>query len=129
MADELSIQNFLLEINSLHHTFNEENPITYQVLLAEFGEQLNEEQRQWCRNEMRRLSIKQNAINKKMLEYMDNEISRLPISEKINESENKCIQLKGTDRSLLNPYSEGGVQEEPLVPFNDSVYRLPVGKI
>ncbi len=109
MADELLIQDFLLQINSLHHTFNEENPITYQVLLAEFGDQLNELQKQWCRDEMRRLTIKQTAINQKMLEYMDNEISRLPITEKIHESENKCIQLGDTDTNL--------------------VYRLPVGTI
>jgi len=93
MADELLIQDFLLQINSLHHTFNEENPITYQVLLAEFGDQLNELQKQWCRDEMRRLTIKQTAINQKMLQYMDNEISRLPITEKIHENENRCIQV------------------------------------
>ena len=117
MADESLIEDFLIQINSLHHTFNEENPITYQVLLAEFGEQLNEEQREWCRVEMRRLTIKQNAINKKMLEYMDNEISRLPISEKINESENKCIQVA--------PSITENIDE--IDPLN-LVYRLPVGK-
>jgi hypothetical protein len=56
---------------------------------------------------MRRLSIKQNEINKKILQQIDNEITRLPLSEKINESENKCIQLD-TNENL--------------------VYRLPVGK-
>jgi len=40
------------------------------------------------------LTIKQNQINKKILEQIDNEITRLPLSEKINESENKCIQLR-----------------------------------
>ena len=115
MADESLIEDFLLQINSLHHTFNEENPITYQVLLVEFGEQLNEEQKEWCRVEMKRLSNKQNAINKKMLEYMDNEISRLPISEKINEHENRCVQVPLFSRSNEKV-------EENLV------YRLPLGK-
>ena len=103
-ADEETIQDFLLQIQSLHHTFDENNAITYQVLLAEFGEQLNKEQKQWCRDEMRRLTIKQNEINKKILQQIDNEITRLPLSEKINESENKFIQLSETP------------------------YRLPVGK-
>jgi len=106
-ADEETIQDFLIQIHSLHHTFDENNAITYQVLLAEFGEQLNEDQKTWCRDEMRRLNIKQNEINKKILQQIDNEITRLPLSEKINESENKCIQLD-TNENL--------------------VYRLPVGK-
>ena len=115
MADEETIQDFLLQIQSLHHTFDENNAITYQVLLAEFGEQLNEEQKTWCRNEMRRLTIKQNEINKKILQQIDNEITRLPLSEKINESENKCIQLP-----LLEKLEE---------KFGENlVYRLPVGK-
>ena len=105
-ADEETIQDFLLQINSLHHTFDEKNPITYQVLLAEFGTELNEEQKTWCKDEMRRLTIKQNQINKKILEQIDNEITRLPLSEKINESENKCIQISTIDE----------------IP-----YRLPVG--
>jgi dephospho-CoA kinase len=114
-ADEETIQDFLLQINSLHHTFNEQNPITYQVLLAEFGTELNEDQKTWCRDEMRRLTIKQNEINKKILQQIDNEITRLPLSEKINESENKCIQLP-----LLEKLEE---------KFNENlVYRLPVGK-
>ena len=92
MADTEQIQEFLLEINSLHHTFDEENAITYQVLLAEFGDKLNEEQKNWCRNEMKRLTDKQNAINRKIMSQIDNEISRLPLSEKINEKENKFIQ-------------------------------------
>ena len=124
MADESLIEDFLLQINSLHHTFNEENPITYQVLLAEFGEQLNEEQKDWCRVEMKRLTNKQNAINKKMLEYMDNEISRLPISEKINEHENRCISIFSKDGDKPNMKEiEIDHRDTPL----NLVYRLPVG--
>jgi hypothetical protein len=124
MADESLIEDFLLQINSLHHTFNEENPITYQVLLVEFGEQLNEEQKEWCRVEMKRLTNKQNAINKKMLEYMDNEISRLPISEKINEHENRCISIFNKDGDKPNTNGSGVALSE----IENLVYRLPLGK-
>jgi len=104
MADTEQIQEFLLEINSLHHTFDEENAITYQVLLVEFGDKLNEEQKIWCRNEMKRLTDKQNAINRKIMSQIDNEISRLPITEKINEKENRFIQHESSNNlNVENP--------------------------
>lgn len=83
MSNSEEIDGFLSQIQSLHYSFNEENPITYQVLLCEFGDKLNEEQKTWCRTEMRRITEKNNAINKKLLEQIDNEITRLPLSEKM----------------------------------------------
>ena len=39
--DTEEINEALILINSLHHTFDEKNPITYQILMTEYKEQLS----------------------------------------------------------------------------------------
>jgi hypothetical protein len=88
--DTEEINEALILINSFHHTFDEKNPITYQILMTEYKEQLSSEQIVWIRDRIQHYQKIKAKTDKKIMEYIDNEISRLPLSEKLNEKLNEC---------------------------------------
>jgi len=92
--DSIDIETAFLEIQTLHTSFDEDNPITYQILLTEYGDKLTEDQKKFIKEIQAQKIEKKRAIERKIMEYIDNEVSRAPLLSKINESENKIIQLE-----------------------------------
>jgi len=87
--DSIDIETAFLEIQTLHTSFDEDNPITYQILLTEYGDKLTEDQKKFIKEIQAQKIEKKRAIERKIMEYIDNEVSRAPLLSKINESENK----------------------------------------
>jgi len=83
--DEDDIKQKLEEINAIHPTFDEHNPITFVIFLTENRADLNPEQIKWVENEIEKLKRKQKKTQSKWLKAIDNEISRLPLEQKIGE--------------------------------------------
>jgi hypothetical protein len=83
--DDFEIEAELLEIQSIHESFDTENPITYSLLLERCKERLNEAQKNYINNQIKRLKMKQIKISHKWLEKFSDPISRVPLLEK-----NKC---------------------------------------
>jgi fido (protein-threonine AMPylation protein) len=84
--DEDDIKQKLMEINAIHPTFDETNPITYVIFLTECRDELNEAQIKWCNDEIERLKRKQKKMQSKWVSMIDNEITRLPLEQKIGEN-------------------------------------------
>lgn len=84
--DEDDIKQKLLEINAIHPTFDENNPITFVIFLTENRDELNEEQIKWVENEIQRVKKQQQKIQSKWIKAIDNEISRMPLEQKIGEN-------------------------------------------
>jgi len=84
--DEEDIKQKLEEINAIHATFDENNPITFVIFLTENRAELNEEQIKWCEKEIESLKKKQKKMQNKWLKAIDNEISRLPLEQKIGDN-------------------------------------------
>ena len=83
--DEDDIKQKLEEIASIHSTFDENNPITFVIFLTENRAVLNPEQIIWVEKEIERLKKKQKKMQSRWLKAIDNEISRLPLDQKIGE--------------------------------------------
>ena len=92
--DTQDMETAFLEIQTLHTSFDEDNPITYEILLTEYGDKLTEDQKKYIKEVQAQKIEKKRAIERKILQYIDNETSRAPLLTKINESENKIIQLE-----------------------------------
>ena len=86
--DEEDIKQKLLEINAIHATFDEQNPITFVIFLTENRDQLNDEQIKYVETEIQRLKKLKAKIEDKWIKAIDNEITRLPLEQKIGE--NSC---------------------------------------
>lgn len=84
--DEEEIHEKLLDISAIHSTFDEDNAITFMILLSECKDKMNDEQIKWCEKKIQSLKKKKNSINNKWLKAIDNEITRMPLSEKIDNS-------------------------------------------
>ena len=84
--DEEEIHEKLLDISAIHSTFDENNAITFMILLSECKDKLNEAQIKWVEDKIQSLKKKNNSINNKWIKAIDNEITRLPLSEKIHNS-------------------------------------------
>lgn len=84
--DEEDIKHKLLEINAIHSTFDENNPITFVIFLTENRGELNDEQIKWCESEIQRLKRIVKKTQAKWIKAIDNEISRLPLEQKIGEN-------------------------------------------
>ena len=67
--------------------------MTYAVFLSENKDRLSEEQKEFLISKAREAVEKQSRISRKIMEKMDNELSRAPITEKWNERENYFMQL------------------------------------
>jgi len=84
--DEEEIHEKLLDISAIHSTFDENNAITFMILLSECKDKLNEAQIKWVEDKIQSLKKKNNSINNKWIKAIDNEITLLPLSEKIHNS-------------------------------------------
>jgi len=82
--DEEEIHEKLLDISAIHSTFDENNAITFMILLSECKDKMNDEQIKWCEKKIESLKKKTNSINNKWLKAIDNEITRMPLSEKMD---------------------------------------------
>jgi hypothetical protein len=83
--DEFEVEAALIEINSLHDSFDTANPITFCLLLSMYGNKLNDEQKEFIKAEINRLKEREHAMARKWLEKMG-EISRLPLAETNKEA-------------------------------------------
>lgn len=92
--DEDEIQDELIKIYDIHESFNTSNPITFVLFLEEHKDKLTEEQKEWINKRIKKLIHTQKEINKKILEKMDNEISRQPANTKSDETKNYFKQLQ-----------------------------------
>jgi hypothetical protein len=101
---EEDIEQSFDEIRSLHRSFTEDNPITYAIFIAENRDRLTEEQIVFLMEKAEEAAAKQARINKKIIEQIDNELSRADIFQKFNDSENYFRQL---DKEECPPASEG----------------------
>jgi cob(I)alamin adenosyltransferase len=90
--DEEDIKQKLEEINAIHATFDENNPITFVIFLTENRADLNPEQIKWVENEIEKLKKKVKKTQSKWLKAIDNEISRLPLEQKIGECSVRVFQ-------------------------------------
>ena len=93
-ANEYEIEDYMRQIQGLHSSFDENNPVTYQVLLIEFGEKLNKEQKYLIEMMKNKALDKLNYYNDLIRKHIDNDISRQPILTKVKEEENKRIVIK-----------------------------------
>lgn len=91
--EEEDIQDELIKINSIHQSLDDSNPTTYLLFLEENKDKLNEDQIIWINNKIKKLVEKQRKRNKKILDYVDNELSRQPAETKYNDKENYFKQI------------------------------------
>tara|TARA_R110002126_G_scaffold178501_1_gene327491 strand:+ start:613 stop:894 length:282 start_codon:yes stop_codon:yes gene_type:complete len=91
--DEEDIQDELIKINSIHQSLDDSNPTTYLLFLEENKDKLNDDQIIWINNKIKKLVEKQRKRNKKILDYVDNELSRQPAETKYNDKENYFKQI------------------------------------
>jgi cob(I)alamin adenosyltransferase len=90
--DEEDIKQKLEEINSIHATFDDQNPITFVIFLTENRDELNQEQIKWVESEIERLKKKAKKTQSKWIKAIDNEISRMPLENKIGENSMRIFQ-------------------------------------
>lgn len=102
---EEDIEQSFEEIRTLHRSFTEENPITYAIFIAENRDRLGEEQIAFLMQKAEQAAEKQARINRKIVEQIDNELSRACIFEKFNDAENYCRQLD-KEEECLSPNDE-----------------------
>jgi hypothetical protein len=81
--DEFDIETELLEIATIHESFDTENPVTYILLLQRCNDRLNQQQKDFINDEIERLKKKQEKIAQKWLDKFTNPISREPLLAKI----------------------------------------------
>jgi cob(I)alamin adenosyltransferase len=84
--DEDDIKQKLEEINAIHATFDDQNPITFIIFLTENRDELNEDQIKWVESEIERLKKKSKKTQSKWIKAIDNEITRLPLDQKIGDN-------------------------------------------
>ena len=92
--DEDDIQEELIKIYDIHESFTTGNPLTFVLFLEENRNKLTEEQIEWVNKRIKKLIHVQKEINKKILEKIDNEISREPANMKCDESKNYFKQIQ-----------------------------------
>jgi hypothetical protein len=92
--DEDDIQDELIKIYDIHESFTTGNPLTFVLFLEENRNKLTEEQIEWVNKRIKKLIHVQKEINKKILEKIDNEISREPANMKYDESKNYFKQIQ-----------------------------------
>ena len=90
--DEDDIKQKLEDIHAIHSTFDENNPITFVIFLTENRADLTEEQIKWCEAEIDRLKKIQKKMQSKWIKAIDNEISRLPLEQKIGENSMRVFE-------------------------------------
>lgn len=83
--DEIEVEEALIQINSIHESFDTENPITFQLLLAYYKDKLNDEQKEHINNQIEYLKNRQVKIAHRMVEKMS-DMARKPLTETNKEA-------------------------------------------
>jgi hypothetical protein len=91
--DDIDIEEAFMEIQNLHSSFDDKNPITYQILLTSYKERLNDKQIEHIKSEVERLCERNRKIKEKIMSKIDNDISRMSIDKKIFEEDNHFKQI------------------------------------
>jgi hypothetical protein len=81
--DDLEIETELLEIQSIHESFNTDNPLTYAILLQRCKDKMNEDQIKYIEGEIERLKKREHKIGYKILEKFSDPLSREPLVAKM----------------------------------------------
>lgn len=84
--DDLEIETELVEIQSIHESFNTDNPLTYAILLQRCREKMNEEQIKYIEGEIERLKKREHKIGFKILEKFSDPLSREPLIAKMDKN-------------------------------------------
>lgn len=91
--DDLDFEEAFMEIQNLHSSFDDKNPITYQILLTSYNDRLNNKQIEHIKSEIERLCERNRKIKDKIISKIDNEITRMSIDKKILEENNYFKQI------------------------------------
>ena len=83
--EDYEVEEALLEIASIHESFDTNNPNTFRLLLAMHKDKLNEEQVKFINSEIERLTRRMQSIADKWLARMG-DVARLPITEANKEA-------------------------------------------
>jgi hypothetical protein len=81
--DELDIYDELQKINSLHHSLDEKNVMTYCILRESNRSRFSEAQIKWINNRIDSLHEKQRKALENSLQHIDVELAKSPLSDKI----------------------------------------------
>ena len=102
-ANEFEVEDMLNQIYALNNTFTAENPLTYAVLEYEFGDKLNEPQKELVEKFKQKALRKEQHYNKIMGEYMrrlDAQLAEASVLDKIGDTD----QIHVSDECI--PYSK-----------------------
>lgn len=83
--DEFDIQEELLKINAIHSSLNENNIMTFVILLETNRKRFNENQIIWIENRIDKLQKKEQIKINNSLEHLDIEVLTKPILQKSSE--------------------------------------------
>ena len=89
-ANEFEVEDMLNQIYALNNTFTIDNPLTYAIFEYEFGDKLNEAQKELVEKFKQKALKKEQHYNKVMGEYMrrmDAEMAEKSILEKIGDTD------------------------------------------
>lgn len=81
--DEFDIHDELLKINSLHHSLDEKNIMTYCILLESNRNKFNDAQIKWITDRIDSLHEKQRQALENSFQHLDVELAKSPLSDKI----------------------------------------------
>ena len=102
-ANEFEVEDMLNQIHALNQTFTADNPLTYAVLEYEFGDKLNEPQKELVEKFKQKALRKEQHYNKVMSEYirrMDADLAEASVLDKIGDTD----QIHVSDECV--PYSQ-----------------------
>jgi hypothetical protein len=83
--DELDIQEELLKINAIHSSLNENNIMTFVILLETNRKRFNEHQIIWIENRIDKLHEKERVKFENSLEHLDIELLKKPLLDKSSD--------------------------------------------
>jgi hypothetical protein len=85
IMDSFTINEELQKIQALHHSLDEQNPVTYAILLDSNRKWFTPCQIEWIYHRIANLQVKQQRSLQMSLEKVDLELAAAPISEKMCE--------------------------------------------
>ena len=85
LMDSFTINEELQKINAIHYSLDEQNPITYAILLDSNRKWFTPSQIEWINQRISSLHQKQEQSLQMSLQSIDVELAAAPISEKMRE--------------------------------------------
>ena len=96
-ANEFEVEDMLNQIHALNNTFTADNPLTYAVLEFEFGDKLNQQQKDLVEKFKQKALKKELHYNKIMSKYMrrmDADLAEASVLDKIGDTDQKHLSDK-----------------------------------